>query len=442
MLYRQRGIEQAFIATDSLAPMMPTGMDANTFEDIDRQVCKQLDTLSPYSDIPIIKMEPENEHPDTGELEPLYYMGISINRYALFQMTDDAKPVLVKVSESGLGMLLPPYEDDNSPNKNIPEPIEGLDCPRWIYDLWYMFICDILEGRPETYMYDRPGFDKPAMYSVQITTPNLLYQFRRIDGVRPFNTYSIVLTGDTSLSDLDFTDATFFEEYSKDRLLYYTASRDSNNLGSIYDTSRHNPVGEEFEPNTIKETIGGYFEHSECTSENGNNSGLIRYRSITIDGIVYVGKESNELTDETAEATNGLLNGTYQLILDDSVASKALTDMSTKELVYVSGYSELYIQQCKRGTRQPSKNFLATLNRGLSRITHEKKRKDEAKHIILSIKSEYHLTNMQIAEHTNIGRRTITAILSGERSGNTSLEKLQDLYQELASIEPVEEKTA
>jgi hypothetical protein len=111
-LILDEGLNWAFCDTDSMAIAKPDTMDQAEFYERAQRVREWFTPLNPYADSsPLLKIEDENYSlQKQGELEPLYCYAISSKRYALYNLDENDKPVLRKVSEHGLGHLLPPYE--------------------------------------------------------------------------------------------------------------------------------------------------------------------------------------------------------------------------------------------------------------------------------------------------------------------------------------------
>jgi hypothetical protein len=96
----------AFCDTDSMA--IPP--------DMVRIIQEFFQPLNPYSsNEPLFKLEKENFN-DNGELEPLYFYGISAKRYVLYNLKN-GKPVIRKASSHGLGHITNPLTNDKSNKK-------------------------------------------------------------------------------------------------------------------------------------------------------------------------------------------------------------------------------------------------------------------------------------------------------------------------------------
>ena len=113
----------------------------------------------------------------------------------MFNIDDEGSLVLRKASAHGLGHLLDPYDETDSPS-SIPQPsvaLKEIGVRRWQHDVWYRIVEAALADRPDQPDLDLPGFDKPALSRYAATTPDLLRWFKGYnegrtycDQVRPF----------------------------------------------------------------------------------------------------------------------------------------------------------------------------------------------------------------------------------------------------------------
>jgi hypothetical protein len=188
----QEGIGWLFCDTDSLAFTRPDGITRQEFQAAVERVRPWFRPLSPYAGKPdLLELEDVNyqliDGDSTGELEPLYGLAISPKRYVLYNLTKDGAPIIRKGSAHGLGHLLAPYNENESP-PDIPPPIlplHELELARWQYDLWYRIIEAALAGS-EVDFATLPNFERPAMASCAVTTTNVEKWFRDYNTTRPY----------------------------------------------------------------------------------------------------------------------------------------------------------------------------------------------------------------------------------------------------------------
>lgn len=197
VLAARDGLGWAFCDTDSMAFTRPVGMTQDEFLDRVRWVTGWFDRLNPYQGEagkrPLFKWEAANFAPTEGgvgkEVEPLYCLAVSAKRYALFNLDRNGLPVLRKASAHGLGHLLAPYGEDDSP-EDIPLPVtllHEIGVERWQYDLWHRITSAALAGHPDQVnLSGLPGLEQPAVSRYAATTPQLLRWFDRYNARRPY----------------------------------------------------------------------------------------------------------------------------------------------------------------------------------------------------------------------------------------------------------------
>lgn len=193
-------LDWAFCDTDSLAIAKPAGMDDQSFYARARAVCAWFAPLNPYEKKGSpFKIEDANFAlgSDEKKLAPLYALCISSKRYALFNLSEDGRPIIRKASAHGLGHLLPPYGPDDAP-ASIPAPsipLSEIGVDRWQYDLWHQIIQAELQGHPDQVdLSYHPALEGQAASRYGATTPDLLAWFKLRnrnrayrDQVKPFN---------------------------------------------------------------------------------------------------------------------------------------------------------------------------------------------------------------------------------------------------------------
>ncbi len=187
-LAADRGLSYGFCDTDSMAFSRPPGVDRETFHELTSGIIEWFTPLSPYRE-PGSILQREKINRWNGEVEPLYFLGISPKRYVLYNRLTEGRYRIRKFSAHGTGTWDQPGEYQS--RVGIPEPagdVYKLGGARWLYDLWYEAIESIEAGEtvhvPAT---DYPPLNMPAMGRATITTWNLYQQYQSIDGMRPFN---------------------------------------------------------------------------------------------------------------------------------------------------------------------------------------------------------------------------------------------------------------
>lgn len=147
------GLDWAFCDTDSLAIVRPGGISRQEFRKRTQNVIDWFVPLNPYrAPGSILRVEDLNRGIGSEKLEPLYCFAISAKRYALFNLSKGKRPVLRKASAHGLGHLLDPYTESESPPE-IPSPRvppKEIGVRRWQYDFWHKIIEAALRGQADS----------------------------------------------------------------------------------------------------------------------------------------------------------------------------------------------------------------------------------------------------------------------------------------------------
>ena len=255
----------AFCDTDSMA--VPIGQVDNIMSYFQR--------LNPYSfETDIFEMEKENYHYETGELEPLWFYGISSKRYVLYNMTNDG-PKIRKHSSHGLGHLQNPFKDKKD----------------WKEALWY----DILRC-----VYHPDEFDdiveqytsRFAVSQMTLTTPDMEKRLKKLnknkdyrDKIKPFNFIHIGISVETDRKTGEPVKP--IVPYSQDhRKAPYSEFIDYNSGKRLQ--------GKEYWK-TMDEVFLDYFNHPESKFEG--DKGILRRRHLSADRIIYLGKEANKIEE-------------------------------------------------------------------------------------------------------------------------------------------------
>ena len=310
------GIGWVFCDTDSLALARPERMKDAEFLKRCASVTGWFDRLDPYGDgKPLFKMEDQNFAIKDGRLtekhRPLFALAISAKRYVLFNLNNESRPVIRKALAHGLGHLMDPYSDKDSP-KSIPLPpdgLAGLEVKRWQHDLWYQIVTAFLDGHPDR--IDLPksrGWDRPARSRYGATTSTLLNWFKRFNEGKPLSqqvkSFNFMLAFSTSKSG--WAEAIANGEIDGDLVgdgmpaVVAPYSSDANEaVANCFDrsTGKHVPASI---LKTYREAVADYSWHSESKFENGESfdTGLTRRRHVEAVAVEYIGKEANRLEEQ------------------------------------------------------------------------------------------------------------------------------------------------
>jgi hypothetical protein len=278
---------------------LPDGREAIkalTWSDVD-EIVKEFSSLNPYDRtvVPgsILKIEEDNFDPETKRQRQLYCFAISSKRYALFVRNSKGQPTLTKWSEHGLGHLINPTDLDS-------------DDRQWIPQVWLNIVRRALgrfhliapyESDPERWT-DLEWIDQYSGTPYRITTDG--HHGGR--GIARVKTYGDV-----------------FEEYE-----WHPESKSADANGEL----------------ASKQTIG-----------------LLQRRHISIDQVVYIGRESNQLEDVEA----GLVRAGdgYTEYPDprrdywQTAVVPALKQISLRAWQRDTGKSAVILIDARRGRRRP-----------------------------------------------------------------------------------------
>lgn len=310
------GLEWAMCDTDSLAIARPDGVSRDEFRARVDGVRHWFDPLNPYEDKrpgSILKLEKQNFGPGGG-LEPLFCWAISAKRYALFNIKDEATPVIRKASAHGLGYLMPPYGDDDAP-AHIPAPLGGVDeigVHRWQHDYWWTLLAGVLAGDPdEIDLAYHPALQKPAMSRYAATSPGMLKRMtkwnagkRYHEQVRPFGFMVQFFMRDgllrPAMPEPEFPPKRRGRPRKEKRVTAYAPFERDPFVAAkgAFDPNTGKSVAIE-NLKTYEDALSGYHLSSESKFLNGDgdDKGETRRRRIVPGKIRLIGKETNRLDD-------------------------------------------------------------------------------------------------------------------------------------------------
>lgn len=312
------GLDWAFCDTDSLAIVRPTGMSRAEFHKRAHEVIDWFKPLNPYRKSgSILKLEDLNRAVGSDRMEPLYCFPISAKRYALFNLNKRNQPVLRKASAHGLGHLLDPYPESESPSEIPPPsaPLKEIGVRRWQYDVWYKIIEAALRDRADTVPLDwHPGLQKAAAIRYTASNPQLLNWMaswnrtrRYEEQIRPFG---FVLSFMARTGVFGPISATPLGELRRGRPPTLVrpapiAPYDSNParaLAKVFDRGTGKPVRPE-QLKTYADVLAQYHLSCEDKFLNGQyeDRGRTERRHVVASCFTWIGKEANRV-GESGEA--------------------------------------------------------------------------------------------------------------------------------------------
>lgn len=309
-----RGLSYAFCDTDSMAFVKPTEMAIDAFYGYVQEIQEWFKPLYPYNDTgELFELEDVNRWGNT--LEPLYFLGISAKRYALYnevgyerrhinQFTSYYLPVyrLRKVSSHGLGAYR--VSDNYTSPGWIPEPATPLNKlgltthTQWIYDLWYEYIVlQNMFGASAAMvapLWERPALDTSAYQQTTLNTAYLFKLFSHIPGMKPYNFVTTFFAFPAHILQQRIqTYPALKEAYQHITSSLYVPFTTNVNDVNVYYVVKSNMMVANIKPLTVREALATYFEHPEYKSANGHFSGEMHMRDVRITGYIPQGKESS-----------------------------------------------------------------------------------------------------------------------------------------------------
>jgi hypothetical protein len=335
-------------------------------------------SLNPYdrSAVPgsIIKVEDEN-FCDKKQVQ-LYALVLNAKRYALFVRDAAGNPIIRKASHHGLGQLADPL-GGGSEEEWSPED-EERETPSWIHQVWEYLV------RSELGLtHQLPGWvDLPAVRVHAISTPHLYKPFAalnrgrsHIKQIRPFN---FMLTVATYPWDKPRERFLLIAPYEKDPKRWRRLEWVDLYTGKRYRISSSRSRGRAIRVKTYRSYIQEFHKRPEwkrlgpdgrpCT---GDVRGVLGYRSVRPSGVVYIGKEANnlEMRDLASDVEDVLVVYRPHRAAEDvfsSVILPALQLAPAQEIADWAGLSRRTIRRIKNQQGIPRRSTLHKLTRALA----------------------------------------------------------------------------
>jgi len=357
-----------------------------------REISDRFMKLNPYerSEIPgfpesILKIEDDNFVPNTTTQRQLYCLAISAKRYALFLRDQHGEPVLLREkvnnkndrwSEHGLGHLLNPSDPES-------------DDRDWIRQIWLSLVRQEKGGSrvfPE--FQSRPAVGRTAISSPAVMRPleqlNEGRQYR--DQVKPFNFLTSCQVKPLGHPvGIDPERFHLIAPYQTDSTQWTKMEWRDQYSGHLFNitTVGHHGDRHTARVKSYEDVLQEYEFHpeSKCADAAGvpcgkQTIGLLQRRHIQIDGIKYIGKESNNL--EEVEA--GLIHSAENVYTEypdprrDEWHTKilpALRNLPQALIVRVTGLSPTTVKDTlaeRSRPRRKNQELLATIVRKLGKI--------------------------------------------------------------------------
>ncbi|SFM86951.1 DNA polymerase domain-containing protein [Nitrosomonas communis] len=360
-LATNRGIDYALCDTDSMAFARPEGMDRETFYAKLKEICDSFKPLSPYRNQPeLLKMEDVNYF--NGKPEPLYCIGISAKRYALYNRTETGYRIR-KFSSHGTGGWMKPASYEST----TPEPCENvykLGGHRWMYDLWYSAIEQIEQGKTRVTLAHLPFLSVPALTRVTIATANLLKRFKHIADIRPFSFMTMLPS--LNLVELLSRIGNSFKTSSEQTQL---ETNHNGNLSELKGVAFYAPFAANFEDvrsqirrmdnneldniehKTLAECVLHYFSHPEAKAANPKGIGRLERQHLGIIEHIYIGKETHRIKDDISEASEGIFDYEDAAEYGRTGLAELLKQRPMKEWLRLTGIPRQTLYDIRNGAK-------------------------------------------------------------------------------------------
>jgi hypothetical protein len=278
------------------------------------EISERFKALNPY-DLPgsALEIEKDNFDPHTGKQRQLWCLAISAKRYALYLREADGEPELLRkgvnnksdrFSEHGLGHLMNP-SDPRSEDK------------KWIAAAWVAIIRKSLGIPPKALRFGK----RMAVGRITVSSPSVMKAFSKTNKgkpyasqIKPFN--FIVSCHVRKLGHPISVDPEQFHLIAP----YETNAHkwDSVRWTNQYTNRQYRVSASAAQPSRTMARVKSYADiledyeyhpESKCADANGaacgkQSVGLLGRRHAVLDGITYIGKESNNLEDVEAETTS------------------------------------------------------------------------------------------------------------------------------------------
>jgi hypothetical protein len=367
------GLNWGFCDTDSMALAKPENMSIEDFYKRARQVQEWFTPLNPYTEkAPLLKIEDYNYSlSDKDVLEPLYCYAISSKRYGLYNLDENGKPILRKVSAHGLGHLLAPYQSPNTKTLEDSQP--------WQQDLWLEIIKAALENRQPDFM-SLKNFNMPAVSRYGATTPALEKWFAGYnqnkpykDRVRPFN-FLLAMQSPPHF-----------------KTLKPVASYDKNPSKAVahcFDRSTGEKI-KKFQLKTYLDSLAQYHLHPETKFLNGDytDAGITQRRHIQVKSIQHIGKEANKWEEQFFTGLNPDAQIEYGMCAKEKTEMletvlQAIKRYGAKPMADISKLSQRHILNFKKEKTNLSEHSLQKLYSAVKILEHSYKKENELRELI------------------------------------------------------------
>jgi hypothetical protein len=285
------------------------GVHALSWKQVD-QIVKRFEALNPYNrqiiSGSVLKIEDDNFDPKTGKQRQLHCQAISAKRYALFTLSQNGEPELLREgknnkkdhwSRHGLGHLLNPTDPDASDRD-------------WTAAVWNSIIRRAFRLKVKKLPFSR----LPAIGRTTVSSPFLIKSLESLNAAKPYSEqikpFNFLLTSHVSAFghplEVDPERFHLISPYDSDSRKWLEKDWTDQHSGKRYRITTKGDYGTRYAARvkTYRDVVAEYESHPEakCSDSKGNpcdrqTVGLLRRRHIKVDQIKSIGKESNSLED-------------------------------------------------------------------------------------------------------------------------------------------------
>lgn len=428
-----RGICIGMNDTDSAIYIKPEAMSRESFQTNISDITHFFDALSPYSTGgALFEMEDAN-YDQGGMIKPLYFLGISTKRYAVFNK-DDSGITLRGFKEHGLGHILPP--------NNYISPFKQTTLgQQWIHDMWMNEILRFYKDTPRELPLDTPVFER-----CRVSTTHIMNIYKKMPHVQPFSFFTVLPSPPDwnnygeMLQDTTLYTPNIFINTNVDLVLY---RRDNNEIIAI-------------PPDMLKlisHATSDYFYKCEAKSHNPYGTGWLERRHLHAIEVIYIGKEYSEL-HEAAMVEDEDENHPVPLpqlgTFGKSHMSDMLVNVDLTHLAEVTGLHPNHLKSIKYHKIDPHPELRTKILAGIKELLINPRDKVIKPHKPYVKKLEnvdlydvvssaiQHITPLALSRGASVGLKTIYRIINRDLVKPATAQKIVNFLMNLTEIEPIE----
>jgi hypothetical protein len=414
-LAADRGLRVAMCDTDSNIFAKPDAMNSGDFQTAVKSITAWFNPLSPYNTTGALFELEDVNFDEAGQIQPLFFTGVSTKRYSVFNLSDDDTPIIRKFTTHGLGHIISPagYESE-TPCLN-PDAINPRD--RWVHDLWVNHINSLIKNTEPVINHK---LRVPVISSATVSSAAVLRNYSNLPNIKPFCFFTTTPgLYQSSKQQKDDDDAGLFKT-----TFYSPFTTDWRELkGKVRRKDTHDIVnGWDGAYMTIADCVKNYFTHGEAKSYPSTGEGWLERRHMRVVEHVYMGKEYSEKHGQAMQLnevvkTHFMPLAQLGLFGNNNVIS-LLNDVCLGELNRLTELPRDYLNNIKMGRCEPSREHQIIIAEGVTQY-HKTQRTD----LQSLIKKA---TPFKVAKAAKLGLRTVYNVMNGVNVKQSTLTKIQN----------------